>query len=236
MKKKMIELCPNDLQSKENFVNYLIKLKNEDKIDWTKKIINTQKPVLAIPTPQLKAIVKQIEKTGIYSFLDMQINDYYENSIINGLLISNIQDFDKMKQYLDVYVTKIDNWAECDVLSFSVKNREERFYNLSFEYIKSENVFTRRVGIIILFNFINDQYIKKIFSIIKELKEVEDYYVNMASAWLVCECFIKQREKTLKFLEKGQLNKFTMNKAISKCRDSKRVSLADKEMLLEFKQ
>ncbi len=58
----------------------------------------------------------------------------------------------------------------------------------------------------------------------------------MANAWLLCECFIKQREKTLAFLEKNNINKFAINKAISKCRDSYRVSDKDKKKLLKYKK
>ena len=64
----------------------------------------------------------------------------------------------------------------------------------------------------------------------------EEYYVNMCIAWFVAECFIKRRETTLKFLKTNKLNKFTINKAISKCRDSYRVSAEDKQMLLAFKK
>ena len=38
--------------------------------------------------------------------------------------------------------------------------------------------------------------------------EEKEYYVNMANAWLLCECLIKEREKTLKFLEFKILGKF----------------------------
>ena len=41
--------------------------------------------------------------------------------------------------------------------------------------------------------------------------------------------------KTLKYLENHKLNKFTINKAISKCRESYRVSKEDKELLLKYK-
>ena len=57
----------------------------------------------------------------------------------------------------------------------------------------------------------------------------------MAIAWLVCELMIYNREKTLKYLEYHNLNKFTINKAISKCRDSYRISKEDKELLLKYK-
>jgi 3-methyladenine DNA glycosylase AlkD len=63
----------------------------------------------------------------------------------------------------------------------------------------------------------------------------DHYYVNMMNAWIFCECFIKRREKTIAFLKTHKLNKFTINKGISKCRDSFRVSKEDKEMLLGYK-
>ena len=46
----------------------------------------------------------------------------------------------------------------------------------------------------------------------------------------------EEREKTLEFLKTNKLNPFQINKAISKCRDSFRVSKEDKENLLEFRK
>lgn len=63
----------------------------------------------------------------------------------------------------------------------------------------------------------------------------EHYYVNMVIAWLLCDMFIYNREKTLKYLESHHLNKFTVNKFVSKCRDSFRVSTEDKDLLLKYK-
>lgn len=104
------------------------------------------------------------------------------------------------------------------------------------EYIKNEKPFVRRIGMSILFNFINNSdYIDKIFKLLDKFYYEEDYYVNMMNAWLLCECFIKQRDKTLRYIKNNNLNKFTINKAIQKCRESYRVSKEDKEMLLEYK-
>jgi 3-methyladenine DNA glycosylase AlkD len=91
-------------------------------------------------------------------------------------------------------------------------------------------------GLNILFKLIdNNEYIDKIFLIMNSLYNEEHYYVNMMNAWLFCECFIKRRDKTIEFLKTHKLNKFTINKGISKCRDSYRVSNEDKEMLLKFR-
>jgi 3-methyladenine DNA glycosylase AlkD len=184
----------------ENFIKYLETLKNQEKIKWSKNILNTNVPVLAIKTSIIKDIVKEISKGNYFSFLDLELNKYYENTAINGSLISQIKDFETMKKYLDKYILKIDNWASCDLLSFRIKNNEKKFYDLSLEYVNSEKPFIRRVGLNILFRLIDyDEYIDKIFSIMNSFYKEDHYYVNMMNAWLFCECFIKRREKTIKF-------------------------------------
>jgi len=218
------------------FIKYLESFKREEKIKWTKNIVNTKMKVLAIKSPEINEIAKQIKKGNFLSFLDLNLNNYYENTLINGNLIASIKDFELMKKYLDSYSKKIDNWASCDTLKFNIKNNEENFMNLSYEYIKSDLPFVRRIGILILFKFIeNDKYIDEIYNRLNQFENETEYYVNMINAWLICELFIKRREKTLEFLKNNKLNKFTLNKAISKCRDSFRVSKEDKELLLSFK-
>lgn len=219
------------------FDNYLLSLKNEDKVVWTTKIINTKKPLLAIKTEVLKNIAKEIAKGNFLSFLDLNLNSYYENDVINGNLICKIKDFNKQVEYLDKYVLGIDNWASCDLLSFKIKGREEEYFALAKKYLKSEKSFVRRVGFKIFFEFLNNgYYVDKILEILNEFYLEEEYYVNMIISWLVCELFIKQREKTIKFLKTNKLNPFQINKAISKCRDSFRVSKKDKEWLLNFRK
>lgn len=224
-------------QDKNDFDEYLLSLQNKDRILWTTKIINTKQKVLAIKTQTLKNIAKEISKGNYLSFLDLNINTFYENDIINGNLICKIKDFDLQKKYLDNYVSKIDNWASCDLLSFKIKGREEEYFALAKKYLKSEKPFVRRVGFKIFFEFLNNgYYVDKILEILNEFYLEEEYYVNMIISWLVCELFIKQREKTIEFLKTNKLNTFQINKAISKCRDSFRVSKTDKEMLLQFKK
>ena len=55
-------------------------------------------------------------------------------------------------------------------------------------------------------------------------------------AWLLCECFTKYREETLKFLLKSKINTFTFNKTISKIKESYRVSSEDKLYLNTLKR
>ena len=218
------------------FQNYLKTFGTDENRKWSINLLKTELPVLCIKTPVIKSIVNKISKGNYLSFLDLMIWEYYENTAINGFLITKIKDFDIMKKYLDIYSAKVDNWASCDLLSFNIKGNEEKYFNLVLEYIKSDKPFVRRIGLSILFNFVsNNDYINKIFELLNDFQEEEHYYVNMMNAWLLCECFIKQREKTIKYLNNNKLNKFTINKGIQKCRESRRVNLEDKEILLNYK-
>lgn len=223
-------------QDKDEFIKYLESMQVREKQEWSKNLLNTNMKVLAISTKIIKDISKEILKGNYISFLDLNINTYFENTSINGILITNIKDFNIMKKYLNIYVDKIDNWASCDLLSFNVKDNEEEFYKLSCEYIKSDKPFVRRVGLSILFKFINnDKYINKIYNILDMFYDEKEYYVNMMLAWLFCECFIKRRNMTIEYLKTHNLNKFAINKGISKCRDSFRITKEDKELLLNYR-
>lgn len=218
------------------FQKYMYSLKNKEKVYWTKNILKTNLNCLAIKTPILKNMAKEIFKGNYLSFLDYMLFDYYENTVINAILISKIKDFDLMKKYLDIYSSKVESWGSCDCLSFNIKNNEDKFLSLSKEYIKSDKPFVRRIGILILFSFINySKYLDDIFNILDSFLYEEEYYVNMVNAWLLCELFIKQKEKTIFYLDNNNLNSFTLNKMIQKCRDSYRISKEDKDMLLKYK-
>ena len=226
----------NTLDKKE-FLNYLSSLKNPQKVEFFSRVINTRLPILAIPTPAIKKIANEIGKGDYLSFLDLNIFDCYEAALINGLLICKIKDFNLFKVRLTEYSRKIDNWACCDQLSFNVnKNNEKDFFNLSVQMFNSKYTFERRIAVRIWFKFISPQYLNKIFDIINRFSQTEsEYYVNMAVAWFLCECYIKQPNLTLQFLKTNKLNNFTKQKFVSKCCDSFRINSQEKQFLKRFK-
>lgn len=237
---RTMNLIKDNWQNKDInlFQEYLISLKNKDekKIEWTRNIVNTNLPVLAIPSKDLKKIAKEILKGNYLSFLEKAKFTYHENTIIYAYIINEIKDYTIQIKYLEYYSKIIDNWASCDALKLKIKNCEEKYLNLAKAYLNSKLCFQRRIGIIFLFSLLDkDNYLDEIFKILDSLYEEKEYYVNMAAAWLLCECVIKHRKKTYEYLENHHLNKFIINKAISKCRDSYRISEEDKNYLLKFK-
>lgn len=220
----------------DEYNKYLDSLKNKDKIDWTRNVVNTKMRVLAIKFDVLRKIGKEITKGNYLSFLDKNDHLTHESTLINGIIISYIKDFETFKKYLYQYSLIIDSWSQTDTLSFNVKNEEELYYNLALEYISYPLEYQKRIGIRILFALINKGYIYNVLTTIDSFTNEGAYYVDMCAAWLLCECFIKQRDKTLKFFKHNHTNSFIINKAISKCHDSFRVSKEDKELLKKYKK
>lgn len=223
----------------QEYINYLKSLSNEKYKNFYSKLTITKYEILGITLPMQRRIAKEICKGDIISFLEFNNIEYYEEVLIRGLVIATIKDEDLFLNYLDDYVLQIDNWAICDSFCNSLKIinlDKEYWFDYFTNYLKSDKEFIVRVGLVVFLNFyVEDNYIEQIFKLVDDIR-LDIYYVNMAIAWLLCECFVKNREKTLKYLEKSRVNTFTFNKTISKIRDSYRVSLNDKEYLKSLKR
>ena len=229
-----------DKETYREFRKYLNEKKESNEfIEFSKRIVFTKYKMIGIKIPVLRDIAKEISKTDIYGFLKVVEKDYYEEVILEGLVISYIKDFDTFKKYFNRFIKKIDNWSICDVCVSSmkiVKKNKDIFFEDIKKYLNSKDEFVVRVGIILLLDYyIEDKYIDEIFLNIDCICR-EEYYINMAIAWLVSVCFIKQKEKTYLYIKNNNLSKFTHNKAIQKMIESKRVSIEDKDKLRQMKR
>lgn len=229
--------------NKENykkFLEYLESIKDEEyKKFHNSLVLNSKYEMIGIRLPSMRKIAKEISKTDIEEFLKYSQNKYYEEVMIQGLVISNVKDEEIFYKYFKSHVNKIDNWALCDTFCNSikiVKKYEEKYFNLAIDMCLNEKEFIARTGIVmILSHFVNEKNLKEIFTTLNKIKS-DKFYINMAQAWLICDLYIKYPKETLKFIRNNNLNKFTHNKAISKIHDSYRVSKEDKEYLNELRR
>ena len=216
---------------------YLFSISHLDKVPFENKIVNTSQTMLGISMPTLRVIAKEIYKGNYLSYIKNNPRNYYEENILEALVISLIKDENLQFELLENYLPTCDSWAHTDSIKYSIsKKNMDKWFNYAKDSIKSEYIFKRRCGILVFFKLIETDYLKDIFELINGMSDEQEYYVNMAIAWFLCDAFIKRREETLEFLSTTSLQKFTVNKAISKCRDSFRVSKEDKELLLKYKK
>ena len=223
----------------QEYLDYLISIKEEKYKEFHSKLCFTKYEILGIRLPIIRNISKQISKTNYQDFLKYTDSKYYEEVLIEGLVISTIKEETIFDKYFNKYITKIDNWGICDSFCNSlniVTKNPSKYFNICKELSLSQEEFISRVGLIIILNyFIKEEYLKEIFNILDSINS-NKYYVNMAEAWLICELYIYYPQQTEECLKNNKLNNFTHNKSISKIRESYRISKETKDYLNTLKR
>ena len=223
-------------QDYNKFIEYLFSLKDDEYQKFNQKIVKTDN-IIGIRLPILKNIAKIIAKNEYLSFIKNNKHQYSEEIMLHGLVITYLKiDFNESIKLFDEYIKYIDSWATCDsvVMNYKIvkKNLDICLIKIK-EYLKSDKPFIKRVGIVLLFYYLNDDYIDEVLKLINSIKS-EDYYVKMANAWLISICLVKYYDKTVKFLKSCQLDDWTYNKALKKAIESYRIK--DKEILRKMKK
>lgn len=224
----------NDIAEFYEFEKTLIG--DEKSCKWEQKIVNTQLQCFGKTSSKAKEVAKQIKKGNFCEFVDNLCVKTHFDSLVLAFLICQIKDFELFEEKLTTFVQTIDNWASCDTLKFA-KYDKHKLFALSQKFLASKKPFVRRVGLNIFFELVKyPEFDKKCFAVLDSLQNENEYYVNMCGAWLLCEYFVKRRDKTLEYFKNNHTNSFIINKAISKCHDSFRVSTEDKKLLSTFKK
>ena len=219
----------------KKYYDFLEASKHEDKIEFTRRVVNTKKPCLGILVPEQKQIVKSLIDVR-NEVLDVMPDKYHEALMIDAYLINTIKDYKEQIKYIEKLSKYVDTWSVTDSLKFRIKGNEDAYFDYAKKLLGSKQPFKRRIAIRIFFAYVRTDYLKAIFNELDKLSNEEEYYVNMGAAWFLCEAFIKNRNLTLEYFKSNKLNAFAINKAISKCHDSYRVSKEDKELLNNYKK
>ena len=225
-----------------NYQKFQLKLTHKIDDDYrafAMRGILTNYPFLGVRTPNLRALASEIIKNGDGpDFLKLSPKSY-EELTIQGFIIASLP-YAEMKPHLKNYFKKVDNWATTDMVCGSlksVKKNREDFLNVIDDFLKSPHEFTVRAALVCLKSYyIMPDYLAVIFDRVAEVKDREEYYIKMAIAWLVSECFIKYPDETHGFLKSKILPTWVQNKSISKIHDSFRVPTDLKSELTKLRK
>lgn len=196
--------------------------------------------IIGVRIPELRKMAKEIAMTDYQEFLKNALNEYYEELVLQGLVIGYAKiSIEETFKYLKIFVPKINSWAVCDTTCSNLKITKKymnEMWEFLEQYINSNNEYEIRFALVMYLNYyLTEEYTDLILEKIDKITNKE-YYVQMAIAWLVSFAYIKQKEKTEKYLLKNNLDKFTHNKSIQKICESYRVSNEDKEKLKKYKK
>ncbi len=221
-----------DVAMYKDFIDYLFSIRDLKYSNFHSSLKVTD--VIGIRVPILKMIARDIVKGNYREFLSLLKNNYYEEITLYGLIVSNIKDLESSVFYLELFKERINNWSSCDTFCSSykiVKKNKDFFEKYISKNINSNNFWVRRMCFVLLLDYyIEQEYLEKIFNLCNNYN-TNDYYVKMAVAWLISICYIKYPDATLDYIKNNKLDDFTHNKAISKIKDSQRVSKEKKKYL-----
>jgi len=222
----------------KDYINYLISIKEIKYKDFSNKLTTSKYPMLGIRLPILRNIAKDISKTNIIDFLELNTDTYFEEVMIYGFVIQYL-DEENFYKYFKIFIDKIDNWSICDscCMSFKkhIKKNKNKYFKEIKKLVKSKKEYYVRVSLVLLLNnYVEEEYLDDIKDILNNIN-TDKYYINMAASWLVCELMIKYPEYTKELLKSKTFTKDIQNKAISKIRDSFRVKKEDKDKVNTYK-
>ena len=194
---------------------------------------------IGIRTPILKDIAKQVSKTNYIEFIKLNTLKTYEEKTIYGLLLGYLKiDFNILLNFINNYLVNIDNCATCDLtcanLKIFKKNKE-----IGFNYLKnkvnSNNIWIQRFVIVMFLDyFLCDEYIDDVLKAISSI-DTNEYYVEMAMAWLLATAYINYQDKVLSLLKSSKISKNVTNLTIKKANESYRITKEKKKLIKNLK-
>lgn len=228
--------CKEDIQKR------LLKESDEKYKKFSSALLPTteQEKILGVRLPVLRKFAREIYKNSGTLFLQENNLQYFEEIMLQGMIIGLVKDDDKViKKYIKNFITKIDNWSVCDSfccgLKF-VKGREENFLEFIKPYLHSKKEYEVRFAVVILLDYyICDKYIDTVLNLLEQVKH-EGYYAKMATAWAISMCYVKYPQKTFEFLKNTKLNSQTVNKAVQKITESLKVDSETKKKVISLKR
>ena len=221
-----------------NILNEIINSADSSYAEFTAKLIPTIpcEKILGVRAPMAKKIAKKYAKANDgKAFLVSLPHAYHDEYMVHAYMLGYLSlPFEEMQMHVSALLPYVDNWAVCDSLCAAIKHffkDKESALDFLLSCVKSDKIYTVRFGLVCLLDYyIDEKHISTLISLVKTVKS-EEYYINMALAWLVSIMLIKEYEKTLPLILNGALDAWVHNKSISKFCESLRPSKDQKAYL-----
>ena len=170
-----------------------------------KNSLNTNMDCYAVSEKLINQFANLVLKGNYVDFLEKSTNNCHEMTLIRGKVICGIKNQSLFKKFLDEYTESIDSYGHCDFFEINIDDLTYKFIaeNLILDYINSNNVFKKRIAVVLLKNHFmqNNNQIKFSFGCIKYLSKETHYYIFTAIAEFLYECFLNRQSLTIKLLK-----------------------------------
>lgn len=218
----------------------IFELADEKYKEFHTKLSPTNSSIIGVRIPDLRKLAKEIAKGNWKEYLEATGDEYYEEVMLQGMVIGYIKiDVKERLKLIEKFIPKIDGWGICDSfctgLKF-IKSNRELVWDFVQPYLKSSHEFYIRFGVVVLLDFyVDEDYIDRVLEVLDKVKH-DGYYVKMAVAWAISICYIRFPDKTMVYLRNNSLDDFTYNKSLQKITESFRVDKSAKLIIRSMKR
>ena len=190
-------------------------------------------PCAGVRIPMMRTLAKKIAKENYREFLDNNPMDMFEMELLQVLVIGYAKDdINVLLSYLRKIIPTIHDWSVndslCQTFKIARKYQDETF-NLLLEFKDSKKEYeVRVVAIMLMSQFLNDEYIDRVIDILNSLY-TDSYYSRMGVAWAIATVMAKYPDKCIEYMNSSNnhLDDWTFNKSIQKMKESFRVKKED---------
>ena len=198
--------------------------------EFSSKLTPNIDNILGVRLPLLRKIAKKIAKEDCLSFLSQNDDEFFELTMLEGMVIGYISSFEQEK-YIKKFVPKINNWAVCDSFCTGLKNISKDFLE---PYFNSDREYELRFAFVILLIYFIDSDYEYVISKIAEFDN-DKYYAKMAVAWCLSICLIKNFDKCIDDIQKLKIHSWVKNKGLTKAIESLRLTKEQKDKLKKLR-
>ena len=181
-----------------------------------------------------KIYTKDIDQiANEYTKDEVDVSELFSHISENGALhriyfvvsLNQIKDYEKQIEFIEKHFASLGDWWHVDILNqLLVKPVSFAYvYQKAKQYVAANLLFVRRWGYVIFLNGMqkDPQNTKQILQL---MHNDDEYYVQMAEAWLIADLAIYNPEVVLAYLNSKKLDYRIIGKAIQKICDSYRIS------------
>jgi 3-methyladenine DNA glycosylase AlkD len=148
--------------------------------------------VYGIRTPVLNVLAKKYRDGGFNLVNELWSSGAFEEKLLAAKMLREVckKDPELSLNMVSRFSNDVSDWAVCDTLGMQslkpvAKKMQKDIFELSAQWLKSKNLWQRRLSLVIIELFTKDKSLHpEILRRAKALEKDEEYYVRKAVEWI----------------------------------------------------
>ena len=217
---------------KQEIEKFIDENKDLENAVFEKNIVRTNYQVFGVKTPILDKFARNLAKK-VENLQEMPKENYEEVMLVGMTMCYKKTNNEEKIKDLKYFLPLIDCWGICDSIVPRLKGLEKK-KDFFIELTKDKRTFFVRFAIVWLMRYNLKANLKETVEIVKRIDRNE-YYIQMAKAWLMAEAFIYDFDYMIKVVSEEKDN-FVQKKAITKAIESFRITKEQKQILKDLRE